>query len=188
MDRTAKLAQSTSQYYIDLHCTTRLAPSKYFPVLLCTTKRAQSLHKVVPSTTLYYTKLLHSELLHREALTQKRFPTSSYRLEAFYILYAKKQGFVRFHPHQHHLDEAIPLPAAISALQYNCVDHGNQQHGCSHSNTICTPEFNFSMGDASEIKRGKTGPVAKVPHIAAGRTFYEKTQGFDRFLTLKLMW
>ena len=44
------------------------------------------------------------------------------------------------------------------------------------------------MGDASEIKRGKTGPVAKVPHIAAGRTFYEKTQGFDRFLTLKLMW
>ena len=81
--RTTKLAQSTSQYYFVyckackkyfavLLCSTKLAQSKYFPVLLCTTKLAQttsqyyfqttsqyyfllqSLHKALPSTTLYY--------------------------------------------------------------------------------------------------------------------------------------
>ena len=104
------------------------ACTKYFPVLHWSTLYYKTRAKqVLPSTTLYYkacTKpaqsssqyyfvlhkaFTHSELLHREALTQKRFATSSYRLEAFYILYAKKQGFVRFHPHQHHLDEAIWL-------------------------------------------------------------------------------
>ena len=66
---TIKLAQKTSQYYF-VHAsmpvllrTTKLACTKYFPVLLRTTKLAQSisqyyfivkgLHKVLPSTTLY---------------------------------------------------------------------------------------------------------------------------------------
>ena len=70
---TAKLAQSTSQYYFvleSLHkalpCTTLYykACTRHFTVLLCTTRLAQgtfqhyfvlqSLHRVVPSTTLYY--------------------------------------------------------------------------------------------------------------------------------------
>ena len=79
---TTKLAQSTSQYFFcttklahstyykactkhfpALLCTTK-ACTKHFPVLLCTTKLAQSisqyyfvlqsLHKALPSTTLYY--------------------------------------------------------------------------------------------------------------------------------------
>ena len=71
--RTAKLAQSTSQYYFVLQSLHKVLPSttsyykactKYFPVLLRTTKLAQSisqyhfvlqsLHKVLPSTTLHY--------------------------------------------------------------------------------------------------------------------------------------
>ena len=45
---TTKLAQTTSQYYF---CTTKLAQTtSQYSVLLCTT----SLHKALPSTTLYY--------------------------------------------------------------------------------------------------------------------------------------
>ena len=81
---TTKLAQSTSQYYFVLHSLHKELPSttlyckactNYFPVLLSTTKLAQttsqpyfvlhkvctqyyfvlqSLHKALPSTTLYY--------------------------------------------------------------------------------------------------------------------------------------
>ena len=134
---------------------------KVLPSTLCTTRLAQR-------TSQYYF-VIHS--------LRKILPSATlyYKASILTSITLTKQ----FH---------CQLQSAPCKSQYNCVDHGNQQHGCSHSNTICTPEFNFSMGHASEIKRGKTGPVAKVPHIAAGRTFYEKTQGFDRFLTLKLMW
>ena len=99
-------------------CTHRMAAesTKHFPVQLRTTKLAQStsqynfvlqsLHKVLPSTTLYYKacikfkalpstisyteKLLHTDacaqgnLLHREAFTQRSFYTaSSCRQQAF---------------------------------------------------------------------------------------------------------
>ena len=54
---TTKLAQSTSQHYFVLH----KACTKHFPALLCTTQSTsqyyfvlQSLHKLLPSTTLYY--------------------------------------------------------------------------------------------------------------------------------------
>ena len=96
------------------------ACAKYFPVLHWSTLYYKTRAKqVLPSTTLYYkacTKpaqsssqyyfvlhkaFTHSELLHREALTQKRFATSSYRLEAFYILLCEKTGL-----------RAIPSPPA----------------------------------------------------------------------------
>ena len=65
---TTKLAQSTSQYYFTYY----KACTKSFPVLLCTTKLAQStsqyyfalqsLHKLLPSTTLYYKACTNSRV------------------------------------------------------------------------------------------------------------------------------
>ena len=129
---TTKLAK---KHFPVLLCTTKLAQST-FPVLLCTTKLAQSrsqcyfvlqsLHKVVPSTTLYYkackkhfpallctTKLaqsrsqnyfvlqsLHKALpstpLYYKACTQNDMTTC---LETF-----KKERFFSF-PHRHGIDD-----------------------------------------------------------------------------------
>ena len=75
---TTKLAQSTSQYYLYYKACT-----KHFPVLPCTAQSTskyyfvlQSLHKALPSTTLYYkacTKALPSTTLYYKACT-KHFP------------------------------------------------------------------------------------------------------------------
>ena len=63
----------------------------------------QSLHKVLPSTTSYHTKLAQS--------------TSQYYFVLQSLHRVSKYYFVRFHPHQRHLDEAIPLRSALQSAK-----------------------------------------------------------------------
>ena len=161
---TAKLAQSTSQYYFVLQSLQKLLPSttlyykactKYFPVLLCTTKLVQSrsqyyfvlqsLHKVLPSTTLYYKACTESfpVLLCTAKLAQSRsqYYFDNYKADTKHLsssaaatLHRKTQGFVLRLPPQH-------KPHATSMQPLQCVS----QHHVANLNLsthMATPDDN----------------------------------------------
>jgi hypothetical protein len=123
-------------------------------------------------------------------VAQTRFPPSTPGA----TLCEETQGFVRFLTFKCHLDAAIPLRSAITALQ---IKH---EHVSSYSNANCNPRSPDTLAQRIESShwhsskstlpcvrghpaQSRTRRTNTVPHIAAGTRFIRES--FVRFLPSK---
>ena len=191
--------KNTSQYYF---CTTK-ACTKHFPVLLCTTKLAQStsqyyfvlqsLHKALPSTTLYYkastkhfpvllctTKLAKSTSQYyfvlqslQKVLPQYYFVIQSLHKASQYFFPTSLCGVLVFRPAAAsltHLSHHTPL---ITAL---LITHSSQHYSSHHLSItprrhitvpLITPLVNHTTLSCG---RRSTQSVAGAVHRASWRS------------------
>ena len=93
-----------------------------------------------------------------------------------------------------HLDVAIPLRSALTTFQITHAGTASAKPAmtairtAAHSTVPWTFfKINFTVEDASEIKRVKTGPVAQARFHTSppGRTLCEKKRGFVRCLSFQ---